>query len=130
MPNNNWISLGALLAGLAVATGAFGAHALQPLLPEKALKTWETAVHYHMFHALGLLVCGIVLQSRPQKTIVLAGRFLLLGLLLFSGSLYAMVLLQAGGAASYRWLGAITPLGGVSFMIGWALLVWSFRRPR
>lgn len=127
---NKWITSGALLAALAVATGAFGAHALQALVSEKAIKTWETAVQYHIFHAIAIVVCGLLQQYVQPQKLQLAARFFLIGLLLFSGSLYAMVLLQAVGLTSYRWLGAITPLGGFAFITGWVLLALTARSNR
>lgn len=127
---NKFLATGAILAAAAVATGAFGAHALSNIVNEKAMHTWETAVLYHIFHALALLLCGVLLQQQPCKKLVQAGWFFSIGLALFSGSLYAMVLLQAGGAASFRWLGAITPLGGFSFIIGWMLLAVSVAKSK
>ena len=127
---NKWITSGAILAALAVATGAFGAHALQALVSEKAIKTWETAVQYHIFHAIALVVCGLLQQHAQPKKLQPAAGFFLMGLLLFSGSLYTMVLLQAVGLTSYRWLGAITPFGGLAFITGWVLLALSIRANR
>jgi uncharacterized membrane protein YgdD (TMEM256/DUF423 family) len=117
-----FITLGAINAGLAVALGAFGAHGLQDLLSEKALLTWHTAVDYHGFHALGLLLIGILSHWIPVA--VRAGWWLLAGILLFSGSLY---LLSLTGVSA---LGAITPLGGLCFLLGWALLArLALRKP-
>jgi uncharacterized membrane protein YgdD (TMEM256/DUF423 family) len=109
---------GALLAGLAVALGAFGAHALQDSLTPQALGWWETAVQYQMWHALGLILIGAL----PQPRLGFAAALLGAGALLFSGSLYLMALTDA------RWLGAITPLGGAAMIAGWALLAWRLRR--
>jgi uncharacterized membrane protein YgdD (TMEM256/DUF423 family) len=106
--------LGALLAGLAVAFGAFGAHAMQDHFDAKALATFETAVRYQMYHALALGLCA-PLAWHGRRTGAAAGCFLA-GIVSFSGSLYALVLLDA------RWLGAVTPVGGVAFLLGWVLL--------
>ncbi len=113
-----WITAGAALAFLAVAAGAFGAHALKPQLSDEALGWFETAVRYQMYHALGLLVMA-ALAGRLQggMAVTWTGWLFLAGMVLFSGSLYLLAL------TGVRWLGAITPLGGVCFLAGWALLV-------
>jgi uncharacterized membrane protein YgdD (TMEM256/DUF423 family) len=105
---------GALLAGFAVALGAFAAHAMKGRFEPDALQTFETGVRYQMYHALALLVCG-VLAVHGRRTGGAAIAFVL-GIALFSGSLYALVFLDA------KWLGAVTPLGGIAFLLGWLLL--------
>jgi uncharacterized membrane protein YgdD (TMEM256/DUF423 family) len=108
-----WLFAGALLAALAVAAGAFGAHALRSRLNPADLVTFETAVRYQMYHALGLLaVAGLTSRGYAAEP---SGWCFLAGIVLFSGSLY---LLTLGGL---RWMGAITPLGGLAFIVGW---VW------
>ncbi|EAU66701.1 YwdK [Stigmatella aurantiaca DW4/3-1] len=111
-----WIVLGAANAFLSVAAGAFGAHALKARLSQDLLAVFETGARYHMYHALGLLAVGLVAQARPSPLFTGAGWAMLAGIVLFSGSLYALAL------SGIRGLGAITPLGGVSFLAGWALL--------
>lgn len=111
-----WIVLGAVNAFLSVAAGAFGAHALKARLPPDLLTIFETGARYHMYHALGLLAIGLVAQARPSPLLSGAGWAMLVGILLFSGSLYALAL------TGVRILGAITPLGGLGFLAGWALL--------
>jgi len=113
-----FLGLGSLAMLLAVAMGAFGAHALKKMLTAELMAIYETAVHYHFYHALGLLVVG-VLASRLPDTALLRGSGLLMvaGLLLFSGSLYALSL------SGIRWLGAITPIGGIAFLLAWLLLL-------
>ena len=108
-------TLGASLAGLAVGLGAFGAHALRARVDARMLEVFETAVRYQMYHALGLLAVAYYLGQKAPGAGGAAWSFLV-GILLFSGSLYLMV------ATGHRWLGAVTPLGGVAFMLGWALL--------
>ena len=108
---------GAALAGLAVALGAFGAHALKAWLSPQALGWWETAVQYQMWHALGLILAGAL----PRPRLGLPAALLGAGTLLFSGSLYLMAL------TDLRWLGAVTPLGGAAMIAGWALLAWRVR---
>ena len=114
--NRAFVALGAVLAGLAVAAGAFGAHALRPRLSTESLAVFETAARYQMYHALALLALGILMAQAPGHLADWAGRLFVAGIVLFSGSLY---LLAFSGA---RWLGAVTPLGGVAFLAGWACL--------
>lgn len=108
-------TLGALLAGVAVALGAFGAHALRARLEPRDLEIFETAVRYQMYHALALLAVGWLISREAPGAGAAAWSFLF-GIALFSGSLFLMV------ATGRRWLGAVTPLGGVAFLIGWLLL--------
>lgn len=108
--------LGALLALLAVALGAFGAHALSSRLTLQDLATFETAARYQMYHALGLLAVAWVRERWPGPLAAVAGWLLVLGVVVFSGSLYVLVL------TGHRWLGALTPVGGVCMMLGWACL--------
>lgn len=115
-----FIIAGAVNAALAVALGAFGAHALKEKLSERYLAIWETAVQYQMFHAIGLLVIGVlvgtaVLSSTSQ--LQWSGYLILAGTIIFSGSLYALSLSGIGV------LGAITPIGGVLFIAGWIMLI-------
>lgn len=110
--------LGAVMMFLAVALGAFGAHALKKKLSEDMMKIFQTGIQYHIAHALGLLLLGLIsAQTESASLIVLAGWFLFAGIILFSGSLYALSL------TGIRKLGAITPLGGVAFLIGWVITV-------
>lgn len=102
---------------LAVAFGAFGAHALKSRLDEYALGVFETAVQYHFIHSLALLAVGILALSQPQAALLRsAGWLFLVGMVVFSGSLYCLSL------TGIKWLGAITPLGGLAFIAGWACL--------
>ena len=111
--------IGALLALAAVALGAFGAHALKARLTPDLSAVWQTAVQYHGWHALALLACGLLLMQRPEAgAIALAAWLFIAGVLLFSGSLYALALTGTRG------LGAVTPLGGVAFLAGWAAFAW------
>ncbi|HET9693056.1 MAG TPA: DUF423 domain-containing protein [Steroidobacteraceae bacterium] len=111
------IVAGALLMLIAVILGAFGAHALRGQLPATRLASFQTGVAYHQLHALGLVLVGIVACVTPRsRWIVPAAVLFGLGILLFAGAIYAMTF----GAP--RWLGMVAPLGGVSFMLGWACL--------
>ena len=113
---------GSINAFLAVALGAFGAHGLKNIATDAALQTWETAAQYHFYHALALLLIGILARDYPRA--IIAGRFMLAGIVLFSGSLYLLALTQI------KMLGAITPLGGVCFLLGWLWLVKIFWQAR
>lgn len=111
------IALGALYGFLGVGMGAFGAHALRTRLSADMLGVWKTAVEYQMFHALALLGVGLLLRQAATSTWLSAAAICFAaGVLLFSGSLYALAL------SGVRILGAVTPLGGLLFLIGWALL--------
>lgn len=120
-----FIILGGMNAGLAVALGAFGAHGLKHVLTPEWLTIYQTGVHYHLIHALGLLCVGIIAQKfTPSRWLDGAGYCLLAGIILFSGSLYALSL------SELRFLGMITPFGGLSFLLGWGLLVTAaFKEP-
>ena len=121
----HWIAGGAILAGLAVAAGAFGAHALRERLSSGDLGTFETAARYQVYHALALMLVGRLIGTDESRGWSIACRLFLVGILLFSGSLYGMTL---GGP---RWLGAVTPLGGVAFLAGWVLVsLTALRRGR
>ncbi len=118
-----FISIGAVSALLAVAAGAFGAHALRDRIAADLLDVFETAARYEMYHALALVAVGLLSTrfSGGGGWIAAAGWLFVAGTVLFSGSLYALAL------SGVRWLGAITPLGGIAFLVGWAALalgVW------
>lgn len=126
MDNQGWIFLfvGSLFGGLGVILGAFGAHALKARLAPELLATFETGVRYQIYHALALLAVALLYACRPAKGLLTAtGWLFVAGTLLFSGSLYVLVL---GGI---RWVGAITPVGGTALIIGWFCLaaagLWS-----
>jgi uncharacterized membrane protein YgdD (TMEM256/DUF423 family) len=111
--------LGALLAFLAVGAGAFGAHALRGRLAPELADVFETAARYQMYHALALLAVAWAAARWPSTASTAAGGLFIAGILIFCGSLY---LLSFGGP---RWLGAITPLGGLAFLAGWLALAWA-----
>ena len=123
---SHFLLAGAVLAGLGVAAGAFGAHGLKALLSVEMLAVFETAVRYQMYHALALVLTGILLDRsvapEGRTSLRLAGRLFLAGVLLFSGSLYLLAL------SEIRWLGAITPIGGFCFIAGWGVLAWAANR--
>lgn len=117
-----WIALGAFGAALAVAAGAFGAHALAGRLDAHSLSLWETAARYLMYGALGLLAVGLASRPAPARGLAAAGWCLLAGTLIFSGT---VGLLALGGP---RWLGAITPIGGLLLIAGFVLFGWAALR--
>lgn len=110
--------LGSTLAGVGVAAGAFGAHMLKTILDPPMLAVYDTAVRYQMYHAFGIVLAGCAARLSDDARFALAGWMFAAGTVLFCGSLYAVALLGV------RWLGAVTPLGGAAFMIGWAVLAW------
>lgn len=110
------VATGAFLAGLAVAAGAFGAHGLRGRLTPDMLQVWETAARYHMYHALALIATGIIADRWPAPLLDKTGWLFLAGIVLFSGSLYALA------TTGITTLGAITPIGGLAFLLGWACL--------
>ena len=113
------MTLGALLAFAAVALGAFGAHALKARFSSDALALWQTAVLYHGWHALAMVALGAALYARPEaRAFGVAAWLFAAGVILFSGSLYALAL------TGTRTLGAITPFGGVAFLAGWLAVAW------
>ena len=114
-----FFALGSVFGGLAVGLGAFGAHGLRPTLSAADMATFETAARYQMYHALGLLAVAWVYTRWPGTLVVVAGWLFVAGIVVFSGSLFTLVL------TGQRWLGAVTPLGGLCFLAGWALIAWT-----
>src|ERR1051326_6478702 len=113
--NRLFVLLGAVNAAISVAAGAFGAHGLKTILSADMLAVFETASRYQMYHGLGLVTAGLLARTAARAPL-LAGWCFLTGIVLFSGSLYVLALSGA------RWLGAVTPLGGVAFLVGWIAL--------
>jgi uncharacterized membrane protein YgdD (TMEM256/DUF423 family) len=123
-----WMMMGAVLTMLSVAIGAFGAHMLKESIGADAIAVYETGVQYHMIHAIGLLIIGLTAgQLGPSTKLKWAARLLFIGIIIFSGSLYVLSI------SGIKILGAITPIGGVAFIVGWLLLaidVWQRGRDR
>lgn len=113
---------GAILAFLAVLAGAFGAHALRGSIAPEHLVTFETGVRYQMYHALALLAAAWVAGRWPGAAVTWAGRLFIVGIVLFSGSLYLIALTGTRG------FGLVTPFGGVAFLAGWLCLIWTMRK--
>ena len=122
MTSRRFFVLGAFFAGTAVAAGAFGAHLLKPVLDAPMLAAFETAARYQMYHALGLCLVSSADGRYPNLNCTTVGWLFITGILLFSGSLYALSLV------GIPWLGALTPFGGAAFMAGWVLLAWGVLR--
>jgi uncharacterized membrane protein YgdD (TMEM256/DUF423 family) len=118
----NSLGAGAFAGAVAVMLGAFGAHALRTVLDAGAIATWHTAVEYQFWHALALLAVGVIAQRRHDRALHLAAYAFAIGIVLFCASLYALAL----GAP--RWIGAITPLGGGAFVVGWIALALHARK--
>ena len=117
-----FLALGTAFAGSGVAAGAFGAHALKGILDVPMLQAFETATRYQMYHAFGLCIVSWAIDRYPEQRLEHTGWLFTIGILLFSGSLYVVSL------AGVRWLGAVTPVGGLAFLAGWALLGWRIWR--
>ena len=129
MLSKYYISIAAFLGALTVALGAFGAHALKAVLSPAALITYETAVRYQMYHVVALLITGILMNKaaspKEQKLLSRAGMFFIDGIVLFSGSLYFIVAKPFLGIEGLSWVGVITPMGGLLWMVAWVLLALS-----
>ncbi|MCP3982699.1 MAG: DUF423 domain-containing protein [bacterium] len=114
--SSGWFAVGAVAAGIGVALGAFGAHGLKTRVSPEMLTVFETGVRYQMYHALALLALGLAATRQGSSWTQAAGWLFVIGIVVFSGSLYLMTFTGA------RWLGAITPIGGLAFILGWAAL--------
>ena len=114
------IPLGAFNAFLAVAAGAFAAHGLKDILSIEYLNTFKTAADYQMMHGIGLILIGILNKQDTNRCNIAAASFMLVGIILFSGSLYALTL------TGIKWLGIITPFGGICFLIAWLTLGFNY----
>ena len=115
--------LGSILAGLGVILGAFGAHGLKQHVAPELVATYQTGVQYQMYHAFAVLIVGVLLDRQPSNLLNWAGIFFILGIVLFSGSLYFLVSLKAMNKVGISGIGLITPIGGVMFVVGWILLL-------
>ncbi|KHG40638.1 MULTISPECIES: DUF423 domain-containing protein [Aphanizomenon] len=113
-----FLTIAAIFGGLSVAGGAFGAHALREKISERSLEIFDTGARYQMYHALGLLLVAILMSrlESPPTTLLVSGWLFIIGVVIFSGSLYAISL------TGIKSLGAVAPLGGLALMLGWAAL--------
>ena len=117
-----FFTAGAIAAFIGVALGAFGAHSLRTKLTPDMLDIFEVGVRYQMYHALGLIAVAWATSKWPEANLNAVGWGFIIGIIIFSGSLYLL------SATGMRWLGAITPIGGLAFLAGWAILIWSLNR--
>jgi len=120
--HRRYIAIGSVLAAIAVALGAFGAHGLKKIVPPETVQTFQTGVQYQMYHALGLLLTGLLYEKCSPKFVRIAGILFLIGIVLFSGSLFILTAGKALGNASLDKAGIITPAGGLAFIGGWLFL--------
>ena len=120
--HKKFITTGALLGAIAVALGAFGAHGLKKVVPAETVQAFQTGVQYQMYHALAFLLTGLLYEKCYQRFARIAGILFMIGIILFSGSLYLLTAGKAAETASLDKAGIITPLGGVAFIAGWVFL--------
>src|SRR6266496_2665615 len=120
--NKTFLITVACLGALAVALGAFGAHALRAKVSEYTLGVFETAVRYQFYHLFALIVVAILFQWYNNAWMLWSGRLFIIGIILFCGSLYALTFFLATGNENMKWLGAVTPFGGLSFIAGWVCM--------
>lgn len=120
----SFIRVGGFFAMCAVIFGAFGAHSLEQVLEAEQLATFETGVQYQFYHALALIFLGLWLYFRKTKTMEYAGWAFILGIILFSGSLY-LLSVREWLNLKVNWIGPVTPLGGTFFIVGWAILLYA-----
>jgi len=124
-----FLSSGALFGAIAVALGAFGAHGLKKIVSPDAVTVFQTGVQYQMYHTLALMIVAIVYDRLPNKWILWTGYFFSFGILFFSGSLYLITALKAGGKTVPAVVGAVTPIGGLMFIAGWlCFLIGVFKK--
>lgn len=119
---NSILALGALLAGITIAMGALGAHALKDILTAAQLQTYETAVRYQLFHVFALFVIGILQNQYPQLSLGFCTKLVLVGMVLFGGSIYLVLFLSHIAVPIPFWIYLITPLGGLCYISSWLLL--------
>lgn len=120
--HKGFIKTAAILSALSVALGAFAAHALRQRVPESAVNIFETGVRYQFYHVFALFITGILYKDFANKFVRWAGIFFIFGIILFSGSLYCLRYIKGAVIPGYNWFGAITPFGGLSFILGWICL--------
>jgi uncharacterized membrane protein YgdD (TMEM256/DUF423 family) len=121
--HKSFLRTAALLGALAVALGAFGAHALRGRVSDVAVNTFETGVRYQFYHVIALVIISILFKEFPNKWLRWAGDLFIVGIFLFCGSLYVLTALLAMAKPDFNWVGAITPFGGLAFIAGWFCLL-------
>ncbi|HLD53610.1 MAG TPA: DUF423 domain-containing protein [Sediminibacterium sp.] len=126
--HKGFIIIASFLGALAVALGAFGAHGLKNYATPAIINTFETAVKYQFYHVFALSITGILYAYFPSTLLALSGKFFIAGIAIFSGSLYLLTLFSIVGQNQFKWLGAITPIGGLLLIIAWILMGISLLR--
>lgn len=121
------LKIGAVMSAFAVALGAFGAHGLKKLVSAESVAVFDTGVRYQIYHSLAILIVGILAERFSSKNIIRAGYSFLIGIFLFSGSLYVLTFFKAQGVVGLSGIGIITPIGGMIFILGWIFLVMGLR---
>ena len=123
--NKRFLKIAAFMGALTVIFGAFAAHAIKSRVNAETLSIFETGVRYQMYHVFAIFLVGIIYKDFPFKYMIWAGNLFLAGIILFSGSLYALTFFKANGNENMLWLGAVTPFGGTCFIVGWSLILLS-----
>lgn len=122
--HKKFIAIAALLGAFTVILGAFATHTLKKVATTEVLQIFETAVKYQMYHVFALMLAGILYMQYTTKAIIYAGNYFIAGIILFSGSLYILCIVKQYGLV-YNWVGAITPLGGLCFIMGWLCIAYA-----
>jgi len=120
--NRNFLSIAALLGALSVILGAFAAHSLRQFVGAEGVTIFETGVRYQFYHVFALLIVALLSEKFTGKWLIRAGNCFIIGIILFSGSLYTLTALKAFDNGSLRFIGAVTPIGGLFFIAGWIFL--------
>jgi uncharacterized membrane protein YgdD (TMEM256/DUF423 family) len=129
--HKSFLVTGSALAAMAVALGAFGAHGLKTIADAETVQVFQTGVQYQMYHALALLAVALVFEKFQNRVVKWAGFLFLAGIILFSGSLYLLTFLKTAESALAKYVGPVTPIGGMLFMAGWLfLLAGVFRKKK
>ena len=128
--NKSFLKIAAFIGALTVIFGAFAAHAIKSRVNAETLAVFETGVRYQMYHVFAIFLVGLIYKEFPFKSISWAGNLFLAGIILFSGSLYALTFFKANGNENMNWLGAVTPFGGTCFIVGWSLIFRSLFHPK
>ena len=123
--NKRFLKIASFMGALTVIFGAFAAHAIKSRVNAETLSIFETGVRYQMYHVFAVFLVGIIYKEFPFKYMIWAGNLFLAGIILFSGSLYALTFFKANGNENMNWLGAVTPFGGTCFIVGWSLILLS-----
>ena len=123
--NKRFLKIAAFIGAITVIFGAFAAHAIKSRVNAETLSIFETGVRYQMYHVFAIFLVGIIYKEFSFKYMIWAGNLFLAGIILFSGSLYALTFFKANGNENMNWLGAVTPFGGTCFIVGWSLILLS-----